>query len=413
MFKLTRSHNEFVDIVRAINPSIEIIGIYTKAHERIAVRCKDCGYEWNPQAYSLIQGRSCRYCSAKRGARNNKGKTGLKTPQQFLSEMSTSHPNIKIDGEYINGHTDIQCTCSVCGHSWKAKPYSLLQGHGCPRCAKSGTSFMEQFIKNSFEVALGEENVLSRDKTAIGMELDIYIPCLKIAIEPGNWFLHKKSLNRDKIKRDRCKEKGIRLITIYDKFPLTEQIPFGYDCFVFNEDLNKANHSIIENLVKNLFEIANIQYDLSVHQWATIEKQSYDNAKAKTHEDFVKSMRILHPTINVLGKYVNANKALHVKCTVCGFEWDGIPASMLSGDGCRKCGTKIAHKKFMKNQNTFEEQVRNANPDIEIIGEYTGRHNPIQAKCRICGYIWNPRASSLLRGSNHKGWKTTHKKLCR
>ena len=53
MFKLTRSHNEFVDIVRAINPSIEIIGIYTKAHERIAVRCKDCGYEWNPQACHL------------------------------------------------------------------------------------------------------------------------------------------------------------------------------------------------------------------------------------------------------------------------------------------------------------------------------------------------------------------------
>ena len=56
----------------------------------------------------------------------------------------------------------------------------------------------------------------------------------------------------------------------------------------------------------------------------------------------------------------------------------------------------------------YEEQVRKANPDIEIIGTYTGRHNPIQAKCRICGHIWSPRASSLLRGSNHKGWKTIH-----
>ena len=110
----------------------------------------------------------------------------------------------------------------------------------------------------------------------------------------------------------------------------------------------------------------------------------------------------------IVTKYVNANKKLLVKCTVCGFEWDGVPASMLAGDGCRKCGTKFAHKKFIKDQDKFEEQVQKANPNIEVIGTYTGRHNPIQAKCRICGHIWNPMASSLLRGSNHKGWKTIH-----
>ena len=405
---MARSHDDFVEIVKVKNPSVEIVGTYTKAQERIAVRCKACGYEWTPKAYSLIQGRSCRYCSAKRSAKNNNGKTGLKTQQQFLSEMSEVHPSIKVVGEYLNGHTDIQCACTVCGHNWKAKPYSLLQGHGCPRCAKSGTSFMEQFIKCSFEMALGEDRVLSRDKTAIGMELDIYIPSLKIAFEPGNWFLHKKSLNRDKTKRERCKEKGIRLITIYDKFPLTEQMPFENDCLVFNDDLNKTDHSVIRDLVKRLFEIADIQYRLNDPQWSTIERQSYDNAKAKTHEDFVESMSALHPTIEVLGKYVNANKRLLVKCTVCGFEWDGVPANMLAGDGCRKCGTKLAHQKFVKEQEEFEEQVWKANPDIEVIGTYTGRHNPIQAKCRICGHIWNPRASSLLRGSNHKGWKTIH-----
>ncbi len=149
----------------------------------------------------------------------------MKTQQQFLSEMSVAHPTIRVVGEYCNGHTDIQCTCSVCSHSWKSKPYSLLQGHGCPRCAKSGTSFMEQFIKSSFEVALGEDSVLSRDKTAIGMELDIYIPGLKIAIKPGNWFLHKKSLKRDKIKRNKCKEKGIRL---WEPILLGKRILYGH-----------------------------------------------------------------------------------------------------------------------------------------------------------------------------------------
>lgn len=408
---MTISHDDFVNMVKAKNPDVEIIGTYTKAQNRIAVRCKECGYEWNPKAYSLIQGRSCRYCSAKRGAQNNHGKTALKSHQQFLSEMGNLHPTIKVIGGYVNGHTNIQCTCSACGHNWEAKPYSLLQGHGCPRCAKSGTSFMEQFIKGSFEVALGKDQVLSRDKSAIGMELDIYIPSLKIAVEPGNWFLHKRSLKRDAAKRERCKAAGIRLITIYDKFPLAEIPPFANDCFIFNVDLNKADHSIIKDLVKSLFEIANIKCNLSDSQWSTIEKQTYNNAKAKTHSDFIKAMNLLHPNIQIIGTYVNASKRIPVKCTVCGFKWDGVPASLLSGDGCRKCGAKVAHERFIKQQNQFEEQVKNANPDIEIIGEYIGRHNPVQAKCKICGYTWNPIASSLLRGSSHKGSKAIHKKM--
>ena len=47
--------------------------------------------------------------------------------------------------------------------------------------------------------------------------------------------------------------------------------------------------------------------------------------------------------------------------------------------------------------------------DIELIGEYTGRHNSIKVRCKICGYEWEPRFSSLLRGSSHKNAKTMHK----
>lgn len=408
---MARTNEEFISIIKDINPDIEIVGVYTKAQERIDVKCKVCGHEWTPKAYYLTQGLSCPHCSAKRGAQNNKGKTGLKTQEKFILEMSTVHPDIKVVDEYINGHTNIECIRSICNHRWSAKPYSLLQGHGCPRCVKSGTSFMEQFIKCSFEMALGENNIVSRDKSTIGMELDILIPNYKIAIEPGNWLLHKKSLKRDSLKRERCKNKDIRLITIYDKYPLNEKPPFDKDCFVFSDDLNKADHSIIRNLVIDLLKTSNIQYNFSEFQWETIEKQAYDNSRAKTHKDFIESMKQLHPTITVKGKYVNANKRLLVKCNICGFEWNGVPANILSGDGCRKCGTKKAHAKFVKEQSEFEKQVHTANPDIEVLGKYTGRHNKVKARCRICGHIWEPKASSLLRGSNHKGWKTIHKNL--
>ncbi len=260
---MARTNEEFISIMQDINPDIELVGVYTKAQDRIDVKCKICGHKWNPKAYYLTQGLSCPHCSAKRGAQNNKGKTGLKTQEKFITEMSIVHPDIKIIGEYINGHTTIECICSFCNHKWSAKPYSLLQGHECPRCVKSGTSFMEQFIKCSFEMALDENSIISRDKSAIGMEIDIFIPCLNIAIEPGNWILHKRSFKRDCEKRERCKDKDIRLITIYDKYPLNEKPPFDKDCFVFSDDLNKSDHCIIRNLVVDLLKISNIQYDFT------------------------------------------------------------------------------------------------------------------------------------------------------
>ena len=323
--------------------------------------------------------------------------------------MSAIHPDIIVVGEYINGHTDVQCICSCCGHKWQAKPYSLLQNHGCPRCAKSGTSFMEQFIKISFERVLGEKQILSRDRTTIGMELDIVIPELKLAIEPGNWFLHKRSIQRDIEKRKRCTDIGFRLITIYDKFPKNEDKPFSTDCYVFSYDLNKSERNVIITLVNDIFTSVNISNSLNSIDWSDIEIQAYKNAKAKTHEDFLQEMSVIHPTIEILGKYQNSSKRILVKCKKCGYEWDGVPSNMLAGDGCTKCGTKLAHQKFILDQCDFENKVKCANPDIEIMGIYKGRHQPVRAKCRICGYEWEPRASSLLRGSNHKGWQGIHK----
>lgn len=258
---------------------------------------------------------------------------------------------------------------------------------------------------------LGEKNVISRDKILIGYEIDIYIPKYKIAFEPGNWNLHKKHIARDELKRNKCQEKGIRLITIYDKYPQNKPAPFSDNCFIFTDDLNKADHSIITNLVYQLFEIIGITYIFTKKELSDIETIAYENALSRTHEDFVLELKKIHPNIEVLGKYENSNKRILVKCKTCGFQWNGVPANMLAGDGCRKCGTKEAHKKFIKSQEHFVAEIAKVNPDVEIIGKYTGRHSRITAKCKICGYIWEPIAASLLRGSSHKNAKSMHKNI--
>ena len=68
---------------------------------------------------------------------------------------------------------------------------------------------------------------------------------------------------------------------VYDKYPKDKLPPFKSNCFVFNEDLNRADRLILKNLVCDLFDLASIECHFSDEQWATIEEQAYINAKAK------------------------------------------------------------------------------------------------------------------------------------
>ena len=398
---MAKTHDDFVKELSKINPEIEVIGQYTRAVDRIEVKCKKCGKVWYPVAYSLTSGKSCPHCSAIRGSQKNNGITGTKTDEQFREELRKLHPNIEPLDSYTSNKDSIRFACQRCGHEWSAKPYSLLQGHGCPRCAKSGTSFMEQLILLSFCEVIGNENVISRDKSLIGMELDIVIPKYKLAIEPGNWFLHKRSLKRDTEKRLRCREIGFRLITIYDKYPENTDPPFLDDCYVYHDDLNKVDHIVIHNLIYALLSKCEIVRHFSQEEWGVLEERAYEKSKSLTHEEFIKRLSTIRPDIEVIGKYENANRRIAVKCRKCGFSWNGIPANLLAGDGCRKCGAiKRGHKERRK-QEDFENELKNLVPTIKVIGEYIGRHKPIKVQCLKCGAVWNPTPGSLLRKEHY------------
>lgn len=91
---MAKTHDDFVKELSTINPEIEAIGQYTRAVDRIEVKCKKCGKVWNPVAYSLTSGKSCPHCSAIRGSQKNNGITGTKTDEQFREELRKLHANI-------------------------------------------------------------------------------------------------------------------------------------------------------------------------------------------------------------------------------------------------------------------------------------------------------------------------------
>lgn len=59
-----------------------------------------------------------------------------KTHEEFLTEISSINPNIKIHGRYVNSRTKIQCECKICGYYWNPTPNNLLSSNsGCPVCS--------------------------------------------------------------------------------------------------------------------------------------------------------------------------------------------------------------------------------------------------------------------------------------
>lgn len=73
-------------------------------------------------------------------------------------------------------------------------------------------------------------------------ELDIYIPDLKIAIEYNGDYWHSVRRVRHKIKLDACKEKGIKLIQIWesDFLKYEEDILKNIEKVIFNKPLDKS-----------------------------------------------------------------------------------------------------------------------------------------------------------------------------
>lgn len=378
------------------NPSIECLEAYRGATVKIKHRCRVCGHEWLVRPTTLVSAnpKGCPHCAAVKAGKSR----ACYTTESFSARLKNIHPEITFKGEYEGSKEKAEFICNRCGHSWIAMPYSVLQGHGCPRCAKSGTSFMEQVFLEAIRLSLKGIDVLSRDKKAIGEELDIYIPSLRIALEPGSWLLHKNRIWKDLEKRAACEAAGIRLIVIYDKFPEGESSPFQNDCLTFSGDFNKEDHRHLWEMVETVLSLMGIEADFDNEQKALIERNAYEASKSLTHEAFVERMAAAHPDIEVRGKYLNANRRIECKCRKCGRVWKAVPANLLAGDGCWDCARKMIGEKERVPFEEFAAILHEVNPDIEVDKDsFEGTHSIVTATCRKCGRTWNPVARTLIR----------------
>lgn len=107
-------------------------------------------------------------------------------------------------------------------------------------------------------------------------------------------------------------------------------------------------------------------------------------SQTKSHEQFVKEIKLINPQIEIIGKYVNNHTLINVKCLNCGKEWGATPNNLLRNHGCLNCNGQ-----FLKSQCQYEEDMRNTHPNIKVIGKYMNNKTQAEVLCEKCGNVWN------------------------
>lgn len=345
---------------------------------------------------------TCPYCS------NQKLLSGY-------NDLATTHPYIVEEWDYekndvlptqigVGIHKKIWWKCPF-GHSYSAYPSNRCgQTHtGCPKCDKENhTSFSEQAIY--YYIKKFYPDVINSDKEQIGMELDIFIPKLNVAIEYDGKTWHKN--NKYELKKNKvCKEKNIKLIRIRE-----EGLELYDDCIcVVRKDIRSSES--LSNVTAEVLRLINItNADIDVDRDAAIIYSSYIQIRktkslASVYPEIAEEW---HPTKN--GDLTAAMVAPKANKRVwwlgkCGHEYQ-MPIDNRTSNKC-KCPF-CAGKRVLVGFNDFETWCKENGSTL--LEEWDYERNTILPsevtkssdkkvywKCKKCSNIWTTKIDIRTR----------------
>ena len=116
-------------------------------------------------------------------------------------------------------------------------------------------------------------------------------------------------------------------------------------------------------------------------------------SKKRTHEEFVKLMMEKHPSILVVGTYMDSLTPVELRCLKCGHEWATKPPMSLKGHGCPSCGgsMRLTHEIFI-------DRIYKLGAKYKVLDQYVKSTSTVRCCCDIDGYVWNALPQTLLRG---------------
>ena len=204
---------------------------YVNSRTKVCIICPTHGEFWQTP-HNHLKGYGCAECG------KEKSHLPKITTEDFISKSKERHGN-KYDYSKAYYKTWDAKVCIICpehGEFWQT-PSNHINGSGCPKCAneKRKNALLKDtklFVDVATLVHDGkpEDEIVSlfseiehqqhNREILNGMEIDIFIPPLKLGIEYNGLRWHSEEFGKDHRyhldKLNKCNEKGIRLIQIFE-----------------------------------------------------------------------------------------------------------------------------------------------------------------------------------------------------
>jgi len=181
---------------------------YLNSQSPITIICPEHG-EFSQIANYHLNGNGCIQCAG----------TAVVTREEFIHRSSEAHLGKYTYGAFLGLRRKVEIICPEHGLFLQIGR-DHINGHGCPQCASERSSSEHEIEVAEWLLQQGIETIRN-DRTVLeGLELDIYSPTHRIAIEFNGAFWHTDTkLTHARIhehKANVAEKAGIRLITIWD-----------------------------------------------------------------------------------------------------------------------------------------------------------------------------------------------------
>lgn len=322
--------------------------------------CSVCGYHWPAKISNrAILKRGCPACKNK-----------VVWPGH--NDLATTHPEVAAEWDYEkNGdltpqmvthgaNYEVWWRCPL-GHSYHADLLHRTNKDkptGCPVCfAGRQTSFAEQAVFYYVKKLYPDAENRSRSLFKNSMELDIYIPSIKLGIEYDGEAWHGK--NNKKPERERkkyqiCKDNGVTLIRLREKrfgneFECADQV-IQMDDLYEPENLEKVIIGLLASIDPSSNHWTRKTYKLFSDVDVNIKRDEKDIRKYMTQitgslaEKYPELAAEWHPSLNGDVRPDMVKPKSDIKyywiCPVCGNEYEASPGHRVEGTGCPDCARK-------------------------------------------------------------------------
>jgi len=175
--------------------------------EKVTIECNKCGSIFIRKTSAHYKLKNCPNCQPKK----------YKT-DKFIQKSIEKHGDkfIYDESEYIDSRSMITLFCKN-GHKFVQKANNHLNGTGCPKCNRFNVkeSKLLEFIQKNIDTVIKT----SDRKVLKGMELDIYLPELKLGFEFNGLYWHSEIFKDKKYhlnKTEICNTQGVELFHIWE-----------------------------------------------------------------------------------------------------------------------------------------------------------------------------------------------------